>query len=145
MNHALLGQSGQKQAKSPQEMNGAQLAYMGDAVYELYVRYHLLAQGISRPARLQRQAATYVSAKGQVRALERIEAHLTPEERSIIKRGRNAKTGQIPKHTSVNQYRLSTGFEALIGYLYLSGRQARLNELIDLILTDANIMKEKEA
>lgn len=136
MNQAFLGQSGQRQAKSPQEMNGAQLAYIGDAVYELYVRYYLLAQGISRPARLQRQAAALVSAKGQVRALDRIEAHLSPEEQSIVKRGRNAKAGQIPKHTSVNHYRLSTGFEALIGYLYLTGQQARLNELIDLILTN---------
>lgn len=139
MKHALLGQSGQKQAKSPQEMNGAQLAYIGDAVYELYVRYHLIAQGISRPARLQRQAATFVSAKGQVQALGRIEMYLSPEEQSIVRRGRNAKAGQIPKHTSVNQYRLSTGFEALIGYLYLTGQQARLNELISVILTDTHL------
>lgn len=135
MNHALLGQSQKKDAKSPREMTGAQLAYIGDAVYELYVRYHLLAQGISRPARLQRQAAALVSAKGQVQALNRIEAHLTSEERSVIRRGRNAKAGQIPKNTSVNQYRLSTGFEAMIGYLYLTGQQARLNELMEIILT----------
>lgn len=134
MNVDLLGMIDSKPTKSPKEMNPAQLAYVGDAVFELYVRYYLLAQGIVRPQQLQKQATRYVSAKSQAESYRNIETMLTDEEVQIVKRGRNAKTGQVPKNASVSDYRWSTGLEALIGYIYLSSDQTRLEKIMSEIL-----------
>lgn len=114
-------------------MKSLALAYMGDAVYELHVRRHLIANGSVKPHSLHRSAVEFVSAKSQSRVLFYWQEAgvLTEEEEGIVRRGRNAKSGTIPKNTDVQTYRYSTAFEALIGYLYLSGKTERLEELID--------------
>lgn len=114
-----------------QQLNGIALAYLGDAVYEVFIRQHLLALGMSKPNHLQHQATHYVSAKAQAALIELMKADdlLTEDEWSYFKRGRNANSYTHAKHTSVLTYRMSTGFEALFGYLQLSGQFERINEL----------------
>jgi len=114
------------------QLNSLALAYMGDAVYEKYVRLHLLQSGKVRPNKLHREATKYVSAKAQAKIIHAfIDAQkLSDEEVAVLKRGRNAKSGTVPKNTDVQTYRYSTAFEALIGYLFLGGNEQRLEELI---------------
>lgn len=116
----------------PKQLNSLALAYMGDAVFETYVRQHLLQKGKVRPNRLHREGTRYVSAKAQCQILFQMqdEGILSEEEASVVMRGRNAKSGTVPKNTDVQTYRYSTAFEALIGYLYLLGKEDRLDELI---------------
>ncbi len=121
----------------PKQLNALALAYMGDGVYEQYVRHHLLMIGTIRPNALQREAIRYVSAKAQAQVLHKMfEMELfSEEEMAIIRRGRNAKSGSIPKNTDVATYRYSTAFEALIGYLYLTERKERMEEIIVKAIT----------
>ncbi|RIW30009.1 ribonuclease III [Bacillus salacetis] len=118
------------------QMNALALAYMGDAVYETYVRQFLLQSGRVKPNQLHRAATGYVSAKAQAAALKEITdlEILSEEEMAVVRRGRNAKSGTIPKNTDVQTYRYSTAFEALIGYLFLQNRKDRLEELIQKTL-----------
>jgi len=104
---------------------------MGDAVYEVYIRQHLLERGLVRPNQLQKAATAFVSAKAQAALIEGMLAAnlLTEEEQDIFQRGRNAKSYTHAKNTSVVTYRISTGFEALFGYLHLNGDKARVDEL----------------
>jgi ribonuclease III family protein len=115
------------------QLNSLALAYMGDAVYEKYVRLHLLQSGKVRPNKLHREATRYVSAKAQAKIIHSLidEQKLSEEEVAVLKRGRNAKSGTVPKNTDVQTYRYSTAFEALIGYLFLGGNEQRLMELIE--------------
>jgi ribonuclease-3 family protein len=131
---SLLGMTEPYGLKSPREHNPLILAYLGDSIYEVYVRYHLVAKGIFRPQDLQKEATKYVSAVAQARVCRQIETTLSEEEMDILKRGRNAKSGSVPKNAKVSDYRYSTGLEALIGYIYLSGDQGRLTQLMQLIL-----------
>jgi ribonuclease-3 family protein len=120
--------------KEPHLYNGLALAYMGDAVYEIYVRRHLLKQGGTKAHRLHTTATQYVSAKAQAKILHGFLEKETLEEREIdiVKRGRNAKSGTSPKNTELKVYRMSTGFESLMGYLYLDEQLERLEELIEM-------------
>lgn len=113
------------------QLNGIALAYMGDASYEVYIRRHLLSKGITKPTRLQHQATHFVSAKAQAGLIEAMLAQniLNEAELSFYKRGRNANSHTHAKNTSVTTYRISTGFEALMGYLALSDQQERLDKL----------------
>ena len=113
------------------QMNGIALAYIGDAIYEVYVRQHLLQKGLTKPTKLHHTATRYVSAKAQAFLVGRMEDQhlLTEEEQEYFKRGRNAKSHTSAKNTSVMTYRISTGFEALFGYLYLSEQKDRLDEI----------------
>lgn len=108
------------------------LAYIGDAAYELYVR--LWSAGLEKGAIIKhhRRTVRHVKATAQAIILRNLAERLTEEEEAIVRKGRNSKTGSVPKNTAVVEYRLATGFEALMGYLYLSGRQERLEELIAL-------------
>ncbi|MED4891452.1 MULTISPECIES: Mini-ribonuclease 3 [Heyndrickxia] len=117
----------------PKQLNSLALAYMGDAVYEEYIRHHVLLQGKTKPNRLHREAIRFVSAKAQAQVLKQMmnEDLLTEEETAIVRRGRNAKSGTVPKNTDVQTYRHSTAFEALIGYHYLSGSRERMEALIE--------------
>lgn len=119
------------------QLNSLALAYMGDAVFESYVRRHLLFSGKVRPHQLHRAGTQYVSAKAQCHILfQMMDAHLlTEEETAVVMRGRNAKSGTVPKNTDVQTYRYSTAFEALMGYLFLQGRTERLEELIEKAFT----------
>lgn len=110
-------------------VNPVTLAFLGDAVYSLYVREKLVRAGGGKAADFQRAAAKIVSAKGQSEFLGAIEESLTEEEAEIFRRGRNAKKYAKAKHASVAEYNRSTGFEAVVGYLYLLGRKERLEEL----------------
>ena len=112
--------------------NGLTLAYIGDAVYELYVRLHLLERGQTKPHPMHQMALSYVSARAQAEVLRKWieDGVLKEDELAIVKRGRNAKLRSVPKHTDLATYRLSTAFECLIGYLYLTNRLERLNQLI---------------
>ncbi|WP_172188981.1 Mini-ribonuclease 3 [Lentilactobacillus kribbianus] len=114
-----------------QQLNGVALAYMGDGAYEVYIRAHLIEQGLTKPNKLQHVATHYVSAKAQAALIKQMEAQdiLSETEWDYFKRGRNAKSYTHAKNTDVVTYRISTGFEALMGYLYLSQQTTRLAEL----------------
>ncbi|QED45925.1 Mini-ribonuclease 3 [Cytobacillus dafuensis] len=114
------------------QLNSLALAYMGDAVFEIYVRRHLIQCGKVRPNQLHREATHYVSAKAQSAIIHQMldSDWLTEEEIAVVKRGRNAKSGTVPKNTDVQTYRYGTAFESLIGYLYLSGNEERLEKII---------------
>lgn len=114
------------------QLNSLALAYMGDAVYETYVRFHLLHNGQVKPHLLHKEATKYVSAKSQSSVLHRMmdEGCFDEVELAIIRRGRNAKSGTVPKNTDVQTYRHSTAFEALIGSLYLGKQTERLEKII---------------
>lgn len=113
-------------------LNGLALAYIGDAVYELFVRDYLIRQGNTRPNMLHRKATKYVSANAQAELMyEMLEKDLlTEREKEIYRRGRNAKSHTTAKNVEVKTYRISTGFEAVMGYLHLNGEAERLQELM---------------
>jgi ribonuclease III family protein len=114
------------------QMNSLALAYMGDAVYEMYVRHHLLVKGSVRPKQLHNIAKQYVSAKAQAAVIHRLFEmdFFSEEEMAVIRRGRNAKSGTVPKNTDVQTYRYSTAIEALIGYHHLKQNHDRLEQII---------------
>ncbi|MEN1968914.1 Mini-ribonuclease 3 [Lentibacillus sp. N15] len=114
------------------QLKSLALAYMGDAVYEVYIREHLLRAGRVLPNQLHHHAVTFVSAKAQAAIiLHWLEtSFLTYEEERVVARGRNAKSGSVPKNTSVQTYRYSTAFEALIGYHHLLENKNRLQTLL---------------
>lgn len=113
-------------------INGIALAFEGDAAYSLYVRRHLILKGQTKPNQLHRLATHYVSAKAQAMLISAMleEGILTEEEEAIYKRGRNANTNTKAKNTDLITYKMSTGFEAVMGYLHLLERIERLEELI---------------
>ena len=106
------------------------LAFVGDTVYDLYVRTRLLDTRSAAPHALHLSAAKLVCAAGQAEAFRRVEPELTEEEHAVYKRGRNAHSGTLPKNASVADYHTASGFEALIGWLYLSGQDARMTQLM---------------
>lgn len=110
------------------------LALLGDAVYSLYIREKLIKEGINDSNKLQKLIIEYVSAKGEVKALNYLieNNYLIEEEQEIIKRGRNYKNNNHPKNTDIITYKLSTGFEALLGDLYINNKE-RLEEILNLI------------
>jgi len=116
------------------QMKSLALAYMGDAVYEIHIREYLLRTGRVKPNNLHSQAIRFVSGKSQAAVLLHWLDHeiLTKEEMDVARRGRNAKSGSIPKNISVQTYRYSTAFEALVGYHYLLRNKDRLIELLEM-------------
>lgn len=105
------------------------LAFLGDAVFGLMVREHLIRSGIAGAAKLHRKAVSLVNAGAQAKAVDRVLPMLTPREREILRRGRNANTSHVPKNADLLDYRHATGLEALFGYLYLAGEKERLREI----------------
>lgn len=108
------------------------LAYIGDAIYEVAVRQYLISRPNLRPNHLHRSATGFVSAKAQSRILAYLDPLLTEEEQDVVRQGRNAKSGTVPKNADVLEYRHATAFETLIGYLYYSERQDRIRELVGM-------------
>ena len=106
------------------------LAFVGDTVYDLYVRTWLLDTMDATPHGLHMAAAKHVCAAAQARAFRRVEPLLTIEEQGVYKRGRNAHSGTVPKNASVTDYHIASGLEALIGYLYITGDEARLSAVM---------------
>ncbi len=110
------------------------LALLGDAIYSLYIREKLIEAGYNDIEKIQKKQVEHVSAKGEVRALNYLKDNnlLTEEELDIVKRGRNYKNNSHPKNTDIITYKLSTGFESLLGDLYLNNKE-RLYEILNLI------------
>lgn len=107
-------------------------AYVGDSVYELYVRTKLVNNSNAKPHKLHVDAIKYVKAEAQASILEKVWDKLSEEEQEIAKRGRNAENHHLPKNANLADYSHATGFEALIGYLYLTKQDKRLEEILNL-------------
>lgn len=117
---------------NPKEISPLSLAYIGDAVYEVYIRSYIMRDANMPVNKLHKAATSFVKAKAQSDIIMALSDRLTEEETAVYKRGRNAHSYTSAKNADIVDYRRATGFEALIGYLYLSGEKARLEELIDL-------------
>ena len=124
-------------------INPVVLAFLGDAVYSLWVREQLVKSGAGKASDFQRAAAKVVSARGQSAFLEKVLPIFTPQEEEIFRRGRNAKKYTKSKSATVAEYNRSTGFEAVLGFLHLTGNVARIEEL--LALTDSESLKGQAA
>lgn len=129
LDHVLASCIDEKPVQDPRQVHPVELAYIGDAVFSLYVRRRLLPVS-SHVQVLHDLAARMVSAVMQAKAMDALEADLTEEESQIARRGRNTKS-TVPKSASVREYRQGTAFEALMGYLYLMDQKERLHELMD--------------
>ena len=105
-------------------------AYLGDTLYDLYVRSRLALTSDGTAGQLHREAIRYVCAGGMARSLHGIEGMLSEQEQAVVRRGRNAHTATVPKHASKSDYHYATGFETLLGYLYLTGREVRAGEIM---------------
>lgn len=105
-------------------------AYVGDAVFELYIRTHLINNSNAKPHKLHLETIKYVKASAQSENLEKIKDFLTDEELDIVRRGRNTENHHVAKNATVADYSHATGFEALIGYLYLTHNDERLHEIL---------------
>lgn len=117
------------------QMSPLTWAYVGDSVYEQYIRTYLINTTRLKPHELHIKAIKYVKAKAQADILQELEEILTEEEKDIVRRGRNTQTHHIAKNASVQDYMYSTAFEALIGYLYLTKQDERLCELLRNIVS----------
>jgi ribonuclease-3 family protein len=117
--------------KEIKSLNALTLAYIGDTVYDLYVRNHLICAGDYKTGKLHLMAVKHVSAAAQARALDAVESMFTQEEVDIVQRAKNTKNATIPKNASPKTYKKATALEALIGYLYLSQKKERLIEVLD--------------
>jgi len=118
----------------PELLNPLVLAYIGDAVYEVYIRSYIIKSGMAKTNALHKEATTFVSAKAQSKILAKIEENLTEKETEIVRRGRNAHSNTIPKNATIADYKKATAFEALIGYLFLSKENERLEEIIKIAI-----------
>ena len=118
------------------EINSLVLAYLGDTIYEDYIRKYLISLGINNVNTLQKEASKYVSAKGQSKYVNEMIKNnfFSEEEITIIKRARNYKTTSHPKNCDILTYKYATGLEALIGYLELENKKERINEIMNFIL-----------
>ena len=125
----------------PKLLSPGTLAFLGDAVYELYVRQMLVETANMPVNKLHGLAVERVRASFQSNAYSVIEEHLTEEEQAIWKRGRNANSVKAPKNADPVEYRRATGLEALFGYLFLLGRKERLEELFTMIMNSAETEK----
>ena len=106
-------------------------AYVGDSVYEMFIRTKLVNISNAKPHKLHIESIKYVKAKAQADILKKIQEDLTEEEKNIVRRGRNTENHHVAKNANVADYAQSTAFEALIGYLYLSKKDERLKEILD--------------
>lgn len=125
----------QEQSVSPSRMSSSALAFMGDGIYGLMARHHVLKTNPDLPAsRLHRLTVKLVEARAQSRAYAVLEPLLTEREGDIMRRGRNSNSGTVPRHADQADYRRATGVETLFGYLYLNGDYDRITELFDAIV-----------
>ena len=108
-------------------------AYVGDCVYELYIRTKLINETNLKPHNLHIESIKYVKAKAQAELLEKLMEHLTEEEHDIVRRTRNTQNHHLPKNSNVTEYMYSTAFEGLIGYLYLTKQNKRLDEIFKIL------------
>ena len=106
------------------------LAYMGDAVYEVLIRTRVMNRGSMQVNKMHKKSVSLVKAEAQARMIQALQEELTEEETAVYKRGRNAHSASSAKNASIRDYRMATGFEALVGYLYLTGQYERLLKLV---------------
>lgn len=126
-------------------LNPLVLAYLGDAVYDIFIRTCMVVQEPNKNVhQLHVMTTGYVKAHAQSDVVHKISPLLTEEELSIIRRGRNSKSGYVPKNADVIEYRNATGFEALLGYLYLTGNGERLIEVLKLSISDGEKSESPE-
>jgi len=130
--------------RDPNQLAPLVLSYVGDTVYDLFVRTLLIHKSDMVAHGLHVQATKLVKASAQAAAFWKIQPLLTEEELSVYRRARNAHMGTIPKNASVSEYRTASGIEAVMGYLFLKGREARIRELMKTALEDAFTTKEEE-
>ncbi len=120
----------EREEKDVNLMSPLTWAYIGDCVYELYIRTELINKTNLKPHKLHIESIKYVKAKAQADLLKKMMAELTDEEKDIVRRGRNTENHHLPKNSNIQEYMYSTAFEALIGYLYLTKRYQRLKEIL---------------
>ncbi|MBR0490438.1 MAG: Mini-ribonuclease 3 [Clostridia bacterium] len=123
--------------RTPEEVNlmsPLTWAYVGDCVYELYIRTKLVNETNLKPHKLHIESIKYVKAKAQAELLEKIMDKLTEEEQDIVRRARNTQNHHLPKNSNVTEYMYATAFEGLIGYLYLTKQDERLKEIFSKII-----------
>lgn len=124
---------------NPRELPSLTLAFIGDSVYELLVREYLLSTGKRQVGELNKEKVKIVCCSSQTVAYEKIKDMLTEEEEGVFRRGRNVQVNSVPRNSTLKDYHTATGFEALFGYLYLSGRTERVKELFAVIVSsDSN-------
>lgn len=133
----------EKEEKDIKQASPLVWAYIGDAVFELFVRTELINIKNAKPNKLHLESIKIVSAKAQKEILEKIYECLTEEEKEIVRKGRNVKPKTMSKNASVSEYIYATGFEALIGYLYLNKEDERLEEIFEIIKKEVILKKEK--
>lgn len=119
--------------KSGERYSTRAVAYLGDAVYEVYVREYLVKKGISDPAKLNNEAKRFVTASSQCRIAGQIQQYLTEDEVSVFKKGRNLGHTRTAPNIDPTEYRVATGLEVLFGQLFLEGKHARLDEIFGII------------
>ena len=117
-------------AKDVNAMPALTLAYIGDCIYELVIRTLLVERGLTHVSELNKNAVGYVKASAQKDMYHAVEDKLSEEEAAVFRRGRNVKSSSCPKNASVTDYHTATGYEALMGYLFLKGRTDRITELV---------------
>lgn len=118
-------------------LNGLSLAFIGDAVYEILVREHILECGSHQVGKLHKMAVEMVRASFQAAVFDFLEPNVTEEEKTILHRGRNASATHIPKGANAIEYRKATGVESLFGWLYLEGKNERIKEIFGLIIENS--------
>lgn len=131
---------------TPQEVrsySALAFAYIGDSVYDLIIRTMITSRGNNRPNKYHQQVIQYVNANAQTRMMDRIKPLLTEEEKIMFRRGRNAKSISCAKNQSHHDYRIATGFETLIGYLYMTGQMERIMELLSVGLDEIPVDSER--
>lgn len=122
-----------KDKKEVELMSPLVWAYIGDAVYELHIRQHLVETSKMNTHKLHMEAIKYVKAQAQARLLENLMSELTEEEQNVVRRTRNTQNHHLPKNANVTEYMYATAFEGLIGYLYLTKQEDRLKQILEKI------------
>ncbi len=130
METGMIRQAMQLQPVDVRTYSPLVLAYIGDAVYEFLIRTRVVNHGSMQVSKMHKKSASLVRAGAQAQMIRLLSGELTEEERTVYKRGRNAKSVTIPRHATMAEYRMATGFEAMVGYLYLKGSHERLLQLI---------------
>ena len=139
------GAASSKALTAPLSLSPLTLAYIGDCVYELVVRTIVVGTAERTVNTMHKHTCRYVNAEAQRAILELISDRLTEQERSVVRRGRNAKSHSVAKHASVSDYRHATGFEALCGYWYLSGQNDRMLSLVTEGIRELDKAEQKES
>ena len=134
----MIEQIGEKYTpEQARGLNPLVLAYIGDSVYDLFIRTHIARRG--KAGRLHQLSAGVVCARSQAQAAKKLAQSFTPEETEVFLRGRNAKTATVPKNMETADYHMATGLEAVVGYLYLTGQDARMRGMMDTVISEGDL------